>query len=240
MRACSASVAGVARVAGRVAVRRPIVAAAVHRVPTVWCNVVSSPAPHGLQLAARCISVSRDLASGAGGADAESAAMVHPDEAAAESTYCQRGTKLKQTPEQGELEEELAHVYGRQPTFHELSLFRVEGPPLARIEDHGYLYGITEEELEGCSEAVRRAVSTHTAAVRDARRFRLQQVVEKFKLAEFDTGSSRVQGACGKPCQAARDCWLSSLAVVAPSLPCSRGAHRAHQLHDLAPARAPA
>lgn len=120
---------------------------------------------------------------------------VTPEQAAEEMSLCDRTTRLKQTPGQSELAEEVANMYGRQPTFHELSLFREEGEAMGRIEDHGYMYGITEEEIEGCSDAVKRAMSTHTAGVTEARRFRIKQVVDKFKLAEFDTGSSRVQVA---------------------------------------------
>lgn len=123
------------------------------------------------------------------------AGNITPDDAAATGALCPRTTKQKQIQRQDELAEDVAHIFGRNPTFHELSLFRVEGEPLQRIDDHGYMYGITEEDLEGCSDAVRRAVSTHVAGVPEAKRFRLSQVVDKFKLAEFDTGSSRVQVA---------------------------------------------
>ena len=124
---------------------------------------------------------------------------MSPEEAAATSAMCDRTSKQKQTVEQDVLKEDVAHIFGREPTFHELSLFRMEGPPMKRVEDHGYLYGITEEEIAGCSEAVKRALSTHTAGVAESRRFRLKQVVDKFKLAEFDTGSSRVQGEFVRP-----------------------------------------
>ena len=129
-------------------------------------------------------------------ASAPTSATVAPEEAAETSSLCSRQMKIKQTASQNQLAEDVAHIFGREPTFHELSLFKDEGEPLARIDDHGYMYGITEEDLDavGASDAVRKAVSTHAAGVGESRRFRLQQVIDKYKLAEFDTGSSRVQG----------------------------------------------
>lgn len=134
---------------------------------------------------------SRYFAATSGG----SGQRVTPEEAAETSALCDRTTKLGQTAGQSSLAEDVAHVFGREPTFRELSLFRHEGEPLGRIEDHGYMYGIKEEEIADCSDAVKRAMSTHTAGAAETHRFRIQQVVDKFKLAEFDTGSSRVQVA---------------------------------------------
>lgn len=72
---------------------------------------------------------------------------------------------------------------------------RVEDEPsLPSIPDHGYLYGFTEEELDGASDIVKRALSTRTGSLEDLRKFHKQGLLAKYAQAPFDTGSSRVQG----------------------------------------------
>jgi small subunit ribosomal protein S15 len=82
-------------------------------------------------------------------------------------------------------------------SFAEKTVFaRVEDePPLPPIADHGFLYGITEAELEaaGAPEVVRRALSTRTGSISAVRKFRTAELVARFGAGEADTGSSRVQ-----------------------------------------------
>lgn len=66
-------------------------------------------------------------------------------------------------------------------------------PPTPSVQEHGLLYGITEEELAGRNPMLRRALSTRTAAAAELRSFRMTQIVNKYATAPLDTGSSRVQ-----------------------------------------------
>jgi hypothetical protein len=63
----------------------------------------------------------------------------------------------------------------------------------AGLADHGYLYGLTEADLAGRSELVRRALSTRTGSTQDQLRFRRAEIVRKFGTTPADTGASRVQ-----------------------------------------------
>jgi hypothetical protein len=66
-------------------------------------------------------------------------------------------------------------------------------PELPAIAESGYQYGLTAEDLEGRSEAVKRALSTRTADIAAQRAFHTAQIVKRYGTAELDTGSSRVQ-----------------------------------------------
>jgi small subunit ribosomal protein S15 len=63
------------------------------------------------------------------------------------------------------------------------------------LADHGYLHGITEEELAGRSEMLKRAMSTRTGSTQDVLKFRRAEIVAKYGTRPNDTGASRVQVA---------------------------------------------
>ena len=74
----------------------------------------------------------------------------------------------------------------------------------AGLADHGFLYGLTEADLAGRSEHVRRALSTRTGSTHDQLSFRRSEIVRKYGANAADTGASRVQvskqqGACLAP-----------------------------------------
>lgn len=88
---------------------------------------------------------------------------------------------------------------GLQPfgaTKSERALFTSESPEFKPLADHGYRFYTDGHQLEGRSPAIKRALSTRTASKRELRTFKRAQLVEKYKLHTFDTGSSRVQGMC--------------------------------------------
>ena len=88
---------------------------------------------------------------------------------------------------------------GLQPfgaTKSERALFVSESPEFKPLADHGYRFYTDGHQLEGRSPAIKRALSTRTASKRELRTFKRAQLVEKYKLHTFDTGSSRVQGMC--------------------------------------------
>ena len=68
-------------------------------------------------------------------------------------------------------------------------------PLLPKVAEHGYLYGITEEDMKGRNEMVKRALSTRTAGAEGLMSFRKGELIKKFQTAHLDTGSSRVQVA---------------------------------------------
>jgi len=68
-------------------------------------------------------------------------------------------------------------------------------PLLPKVAEHGYLYGITEEDMKGRNEMVKRALSTKTAGAEGLTSFRKSELMKKFQTAHLDTGSSRVQVA---------------------------------------------
>ena len=70
-----------------------------------------------------------------------------------------------------------------------------DAPPLPAVADHGYQYGVTPAEVEGRGACVARALSTRTAGVQGALKFRRRQLCLKYRDSEWDTGSSRVQVA---------------------------------------------
>lgn len=80
-------------------------------------------------------------------------------------------------------------------TVAEKQLFPTEHDALPRVQDHGFLYFTSAEELANRSPMVQKALSTRTATLHDMRRFRKHQLINKFKTHTFDTGSSRVQVA---------------------------------------------
>lgn len=63
----------------------------------------------------------------------------------------------------------------------------------AGLADHGFLYGLTEADLSGRSDLVRRALSTRTGSTEDLLRFRRSEIVKKYGTTPVDTGASRVQ-----------------------------------------------
>lgn len=65
----------------------------------------------------------------------------------------------------------------------------------AGLADHGFLYGLTEADLSGRSDLVRRALSTRTGSTEDLLRFRRSEIVKKYGTTPVDTGASRVQVA---------------------------------------------
>lgn len=94
----------------------------------------------------------------------------------------------------GALHERLATILGREPTVRELSLYVDDSEEIPVELEQGYLYGVTEEDLEavGATELVRRVLSTATGSVNDRRRFQVADAVRRFRQSPFDTGSSRV------------------------------------------------
>lgn len=74
----------------------------------------------------------------------------------------------------------------------------------AGLADHGYLYGLTDADLAGRSELVRRALSTRTGSTQDQLRFRRAEIVRKYGSNPADTGASRVQVRSSLPSPLAR------------------------------------
>ena len=63
----------------------------------------------------------------------------------------------------------------------------------AGLADHGFLYGLTKEDLAGRSQLVQAALSTRTGSTQDQLRFRRAEIVRKYGETPTDTGASRVQ-----------------------------------------------
>jgi small subunit ribosomal protein S15 len=68
-------------------------------------------------------------------------------------------------------------------------------PPLHIIADHGFMYQIGADLVENKPEAIKRILSTRTAATKEVLKFKKQEILQKFQAKPFDTGSSRVQVA---------------------------------------------
>ena len=78
---------------------------------------------------------------------------------------------------------------------HEKDVYTVTDETLAYIRDHGYRFGLHDEDVEETNELIKRALSTVTASIPEMRKFRRSEIVNKWSPEdEFDTGSSRVQG----------------------------------------------
>lgn len=135
----------------------------------------------------------RRLAHGGAGAAAEA------DDGVPENLDAFQATGRTTAEERhGEILEHLRGVYGREPTWHELNLYAdATSDTLPKTAEHGFLYDITEEDLDavGAPELVRQALGTHLGAVDDHRRFRISEAIQKFRQSPFDTGSSRVAAA---------------------------------------------
>eukprot|EP01138_Halocafeteria_seosinensis_P001785 gb/GECG01001828.1/.p1 GENE.gb/GECG01001828.1/~~gb/GECG01001828.1/.p1 ORF type:complete len:268 (+),score=25.25 gb/GECG01001828.1/:1-804(+) len=78
---------------------------------------------------------------------------------------------------------------------HEQSLFRHEEEELPSLPDHGFRFYTSPDQLQDRNEPVKRALSTRTASLTEYRRFKRQQIINKYRTDMFDTGSSRVQVA---------------------------------------------
>jgi hypothetical protein len=67
-------------------------------------------------------------------------------------------------------------------------------PALPAVREHGWLYGLSDADMEGRSEAVRRALSTRTGSQADLKAFLTAETVKRYQGEALDSGSSKVQG----------------------------------------------
>ncbi len=108
-------------------------------------------------------------------------------------------------------------------------------PPSPSLQDRGYLYGLTAEDMASASDAVKRALSTRTGDLKALKRFKTAQIVQSVGGRSQNSGSSLVQG---EPFFKDTCCPCTRLRARACSLSLSLSLSHTHKYTHLHPSHA--